>query len=122
MWIFTRRLAGVVAAAALVPLWPAAGAEADPGPDAVRAAAAEVLRLAGLALRPLPGPLTGSPAARSVGPRGERAVGPRGGSAVTAQDERAVGPRDGSAVAAQDERAVGSEAGSAAGKEAGKEA
>ncbi|MEU8228918.1 fibronectin type III domain-containing protein [Actinoplanes sp. NPDC048967] len=120
MWIFTRRLAGVVAAAALVPLWPAAGAEADPGPDAVRAAQAEVLRLAGLALRPLPGPLTGSPAARSVGPRGERAVGPRGGSAVAAQDERAVGPRGGSAVAAQDERAVGSEAGSAAGKEAGK--
>ncbi len=51
MWIFVRRVAGVVVASALVALWPAAGATADPGPDAVRAAQAAVARAAGVAPR-----------------------------------------------------------------------
>ncbi|GAA3345987.1 hypothetical protein GCM10020358_55240 [Amorphoplanes nipponensis] len=49
MWIFVRRVAAALAAAALVPVWPAAGAGADPGPDAVRAVQAGLLRATGLA-------------------------------------------------------------------------
>jgi alpha-tubulin suppressor-like RCC1 family protein len=90
MWIFIRRAAGVVAALALVPLWPASSAAADPsagpsgrstagpsggpGVDAVRAAVAKATRAAGLNSRAA-GPTSRPPAAESGTGAGLTAVG-----------------------------------------------
>ncbi|GAA3927618.1 RCC1 domain-containing protein [Actinoplanes auranticolor] len=84
MWIFARRVAGAVAAVALVPLWPATGARAEPGPKAISEAQAEVLRLAGLAPT--------RPAGPASSPSGGLASSPAGGPAGSPP---AAGPASG---------------------------